>query len=286
MLALILGLISAIVAIVLAVGVNSLFSFDLTSFTLFFIVPVGAIFIGAIACWGYYFGLLKSNLKITKVNKLIGVLLALLTFLGTQFGVYMTTYVDDDGIINNKMEGVHISECFIEESTGEPINFISFTKIMVESQTISFSNRGRNLFEVEGNPIVNWIFFGINVIGMIIGSLVVRTLVMGSKKYCDDCKKYMKQKNINKYSANDQETIQKLKAINTLSAEEIRAIVGLAKYDSGAHFDVNIDWCEECNAGFLQLKYMQPEKKGKFNHVAANSIEVKLSATVVRTIIG
>jgi len=45
------------------------------------------------------------------------------------------------------------------ETRRNRLNFISFTKLMVESRTISFYHRSRTIGEVKGNAVVNWIFF-------------------------------------------------------------------------------------------------------------------------------
>jgi len=43
---------------------------------------------------------------------------------------------------------------------------------MVESRTISFYHRSRTIGEVKGNAVVNWIFFIIDGLGSIFGSVM------------------------------------------------------------------------------------------------------------------
>ncbi|HOM02044.1 MAG TPA: hypothetical protein PLH43_04365 [Acetivibrio sp.] len=63
MLSFILGAITLVLSVVLAVAIHSFTSFDLMSFSFFYVIPVGSIFIGTIACLGYYWGFLISNKK-------------------------------------------------------------------------------------------------------------------------------------------------------------------------------------------------------------------------------
>ena len=161
MLFLLLGLLGLIVNVVVFVALHSFTSFDLTGFSLFYVVPVGSILIGALSSVGYYFGILKSNKKTSNGVRWIGILIALVSFVAIQYGYYFTAYLDDHMNLNYKMEEEHVSN-FVIVDTEEEINFISFTKECVNSRSMSFSNRGRQFMEVEGNKIVNWIFYGMH----------------------------------------------------------------------------------------------------------------------------
>jgi len=68
-----------------------------------------------------------------------------------------------------------------------------------ESRTISFYHRSRTIGEVKGNAVVNWIFFIIDGLGSIFGSVMAYWLVLRDAKYCNDCKRYMKKKSILKF---------------------------------------------------------------------------------------
>jgi len=61
---------------------------------------------------------------------------------------------------------------------------------MVESRTISFYHRSRTIGEVKGNAVVNWIFFIIDGLGSIFGSVMAYWLVLRDAKYCNDATVY------------------------------------------------------------------------------------------------
>ncbi|MBP7176681.1 MAG: hypothetical protein KBA53_10795 [Thermoclostridium sp.] len=280
-----LGLIGAFVAAVLVVAIHSFTSFDLSSFSLFFVVPVGAIVTGGLGTLGYYLGVLKTNIKITKAIKWTGIVIALVCFILVQYGFYYTAYLDENMDLNFKMQGEHISLYAIGESD-EPINFFTFTQEMVNSRVISFSRRGRQLFEVEGNKVVNWIFYLVDFLGVLLGAFFARFLVIGNKKYCDNCKRYMKQKDLLKFSVQDTERVIRFKNITQMQPQEISALVhsdGIPV--EGEHYDIHLDWCKECNAGFIQLKYMELDSKNKPSHNEGKSIEIPVDSKVTQAIL-
>ncbi|ADU74891.1 MAG TPA: hypothetical protein DEF39_01280 [Hungateiclostridium thermocellum] len=81
MLGLILGTITLILSVLLAVAIHSFTSFDVMSFSVFYIIPMGSICIGTIACLGYYLGLFASNKKVSPNLFMIGLLIPILSYI-------------------------------------------------------------------------------------------------------------------------------------------------------------------------------------------------------------
>lgn len=282
MLSAILGLIGLIITVVFVVALHSLTSFNLNSFSLFFIVPVGAIATGSLACLGYYYGILKSNIKVTKAIRYIAIIIACVCFVAIQYGYYYTAYIDENYILNYKMQGEHVSNFFLADSD-EPLNFVSFTVYMVNSSVISFSRRATQLAVLEGNKILNWVFYAIDFLGMLAGAFFARQLVLGEKKYCDNCKRYMKHKNLLKFPAHDNERLTRFRSISNADSQEIVALIE----DDGNTFDedyfeVKLHYCDVCNSGILELQYMELGSKNKVKHIEEKSVEVAISSNIVR----
>lgn len=283
MLPIVLGLIGLVIDVVLVVAIHSFTSFDLSSFSLFYIVPVGAIITGALASLGYYFGILKSNLKASKTVRSIGFIITLVGFVAIQYGFYHTAYMDENNDLNFKMKGEHISNVIGDPE--EPINFISFTKEMVNSRVISFSNRGRALFDIEGVKVVNWIFYLLDFVGMLAGSFIARMVVIGDKKYCDNCKRYMKDKKFGMFSTSNYERLDRMKAITYANPDEIAAPF----QDDGCainseHYDVYLHWCTTCNSGYLQLQYMELNSKNNLSNNEAKNIEIPINSSITQMV--
>lgn len=111
-------------------------------------------------------------------------------------------------------------------------------------------------------------------------------MVIGSKKYCDHCRRYMKQKDLLKFSVQDTERVIRYKNITQMQPQEISALVhndGIPV--EGEHYDINLDWCRDCYAGYLQLKYMELDSKNKYKHNESRSIEIPIDAKVVQVIL-
>jgi len=185
--------------------------------------------------------------------------------------------------LNYKMVGEHISNYAIGDSE-EPLNFISFTKLMVESRTISFYHRSRTIGEVKGNAVVNWIFFIIDGLGSIFGSVMAYWLVLRDAKYCNDCKRYMKKKSILKFLATDIDRTIKFQDIDNLSSDEIKDLFLPTNVGKNEHYEIIVYWCQECDKGYLKMKYMGKKSKGKIEENLSKSKEFEISSYTVRTL--
>lgn len=283
MLALIFGLIGLLIDVVFVVALHSWTSFDLSAFSLFFVVPIGAIVIGGLACLGYYIGILKSNMKVTKAIQILSIVITILCFVLIQYGFYYTAYLDENMDLNYKMQGEHVSNYVIGDSE-DPVNFFSFTKLIVNSRVISFSNKGRQLLEVSGNKVVNWIFYAVGFLGMLAGAFLAQAVII-DKKYCDKCKKYMKQKELLKFPAHDTEKVNRFKSIVNIYPQEMEALMHSGNTTvQEDHYEVIMDWCDVCNDGYLRLQFMEMEAKNKFNLNIKKSIDIPINSHVTQQI--
>jgi hypothetical protein len=118
---------------------------------LFFIVPIGAIIIGAIAGMGYPSAIESYNKKRSKVNTYTVITLAVVTFVLLQFMYYKMKYLTADMSMNFHFEGEHISK-FVVSDTNQPMTFINFLQLKIETSTISFTRRVvKPIFSVSEN---------------------------------------------------------------------------------------------------------------------------------------
>ena len=191
----------------------------------------------------------------------MGLVIPIIAFIGVRYGYYATAYLDDDMNLNYKMIGEHVSNYSIGDSE-EPLNFVSFTKLMVESSSISFTYRRRNMVNIEGKPVINWIFFLIDVIGSVVGSLMAMGLVIRGRNYCDNCERYMKkQKELFSFPIGDVDTFIKMQDINTLSPEQIKRFPSCKASKNEEQYDVFVNWCDKCLRD--NMKCLQRDSKGR-----------------------
>lgn len=282
-----LTLLSCLVGSGILVGLKILFAFELTSFSLFFVVPVGAIVSGGAICSGYPFGIKKFNIKPSKRQVAIVLLLTALMFFVVQYGYYMVTYVDEDYNYNYRFQGDHVSEYYFID-TDEQINFFNFLVDSINTQIITFYSRS-NTQEIEGNKAVNWIFFAIDFIGFIFGGFFVYGYVIGSEIYCDKCSKYMKKKGLMRFTENIQERLSVVKeCIENKDISKLKEIVKsntTEQKPEDFYVDSVLYYCEDCNDGFLFFEFYVKTKKDKYEHDDKRSIKVKLDNEIVKNLL-
>ncbi len=143
----------AVGTIIVTLLFNNLSGFQLQSFSLWFVIPVGGIYVGLGAISGLYYYLFKHNKPflfshITYKIFLVSLILGGVTFLG----IYYFSY-----IIENHIPAISfIKYLKIEATSGE--SFFAINKIP--------SSQGVDM----GGPI-NSIYFYLQILGVLIGSL-------------------------------------------------------------------------------------------------------------------
>ncbi len=276
---LIFSLLWMIVGGALLFALKYLFGIDGTSFSMFFIVPIGAIIAGYIMTVGFPVGMKKGNIKSSKVSKLVSVLLAIALFVGIQYGYYQMTYIGEDITFNYKFQGDHISEYYFDDS-GEQVNFFNYTVDRVNSMTISFSrNYVREIGSVEGNKTINWLFFGIDLLGFLLGAYLAYSTTLDDLIYCDSCRKYKKNSTIGMISEAHDDNLQSLiDAIEQKDKELAHSILKAhpVKEDDAHQEYLKLDYheCDECQSSNVVVTKHTKNEKGKFSK--DNSYEKKI----------
>jgi len=122
-----LGTITLILSVLLAVAIHSFTSFDVMSFSVFYIIPMGRFVLAQSHVW-VLFGLVCKQQKSLSQSIYDWFVNSYLSYIRCSYGYYVTAYLDEDMNLNYKMVGEHISNYAIGDSE-EPLNFISFTKL-------------------------------------------------------------------------------------------------------------------------------------------------------------
>lgn len=263
----ILGLITLIVSIAIPIVLLITMDFQVIHFALFFIIPVGAIFIGYLCGYGFFKGLVLSNRKITGTHYFIGLLMAIICLASIQYGTYyLSCYNEEEQKIEYTLDGTHISE-YEEEDYGR-LTFFNYTKYMIEKTPVSFSIRTTNITEVS-NPIFGWIVTIIDYLGLILGCLGCGSNMNDENDYCDRCKTYKKKKKIfdipkpnGKAFFGDIESLNDNLNMGIL----IEEIVDKYKDDrlkTGEYYECYLVYCESCRSASFKFKLYEKNKKGK-----------------------
>lgn len=243
--------------IALVVIFNHLTGFELHSFTFFFIIPIGALLVGAAAASGLFLGLLKDNKPVTKQHYILGLILGVVAFYGIYYVDYKTTYVTENKEISYTFEGDPISYYEID---GEQITFSKFLKLSNGGSQFYF--RGRPIGEeVDPGETANSFFFYLNVVAAALAGAVVGLTIVGDKKYCQKCKKYNKEKELFKFEVEKYEEVVN-KLVNSIekpsALKEIISTYGMKKDAKVTAFaQVDLDYCPTCDDAKMHIKVLK-----------------------------
>lgn len=159
----VLGMLAGMTLTVLALCFGGL---DLLGYSIWGIIPVGAIIVGFLCGLGYFEGLDKYSKGIKGKHYLIGAVLAVLCFTGILYAEYRLAHVNAEGQLVYSLEGDHISN-YYQEAYGQ-LNFVNYTQYSIETSTVAISSHGREMFSYS-DKLMNTIFFLLNILGMIVG---------------------------------------------------------------------------------------------------------------------
>lgn len=268
--AILVGILSSAVLGFILANISMATDLNLLSFTVFYILPIGTIIFGLAISIGYFFVLIKGNIKVTFIKSLIITLIAIVAYFGVEYYIYTNTYYDDYGYRNYDKDGYHISE-YINPDTDEQFTFWSYYKHGVDHMSISFSSRSTKIATAEGKAVLNWIFEIICIIGLPIGVFAATGCIVVDRKYCDECKKYFTRKKMFALFKNynfdeDMATLQEIISSGDINnVERLRTFIEthptLDKYNSDYVLGT-VHYCEGCyKINLVLTPYIMNNKK-------------------------
>ncbi|WP_129599727.1 hypothetical protein [Anaerophilus nitritogenes] len=289
-----LGLLSLIVSILLPVLILFFTGFEALHFSIFFIIPIGALLIGYICGYGYYKGLFKSNVFITGRHYFIGFILSLICIFGIEYTSYMFTCINPQTMeIVYTLDGDHVSN-YYSEDYGQ-LDFFTYKKYMIENTPISFSYKARSIGDIS-NPTVGWVFAIIDTLGIIIGCLLAGKS-QKNHPYCHTCKLYKKEKEILNFSKGDGLAFfEELESYSSQDTNDLSINTLLSPFtldeslEKEEHFLCTLIYCNSCKKASLKFELYEFNSKNKleintdFNYlIDVNYDEIKsfISSTAI-----
>lgn len=277
-----LGFTGTILIIVLF---NHLTGFELHSFSFFFIVPLGGLLVGAAAAVGLFYGYLRYNKPVKKTHYVFGAALGVAAFLGIYYVSYLTTYVDANKEINYSFNGDPISSYEID---GQRVTFSKYLEISQNAKS-QFYFRGRPVGdEVETGGGFGALMFYLQILAAAVAGASVGLVIIGDKRYCENCTKYTKEKELFKFDVEQYEDIvcNLTNAIDKPSVlKKIIKTVGLKDDKINAFVRVDLDYCPNCYDSHLLIKVFKLDSNSNFEEVSKFSQSIKITSDVARSII-
>ncbi|MDQ0087870.1 hypothetical protein J2T12_001276 [Paenibacillus anaericanus] len=286
----IFGLLTTAASIFIALLSISLFNFKVHSLTILFIIPAGSLALGGLAAFGYYHRVMKMGKKLVKTHYLFGVILALITMVGIEYGEYMITYVSADNVVNHRLQGEHISNYSLNDSN-EPLTFKNYYSNKLDNSSVSISSRSNvnGGLTFETGRTMSTFNLVVQGLGFILGSLFGGSLLSDSKNHCQSCQRaYLKEHelfeidevdydsimvDLNKSIHDDNvyrfsDRIQQQKQIDNELCENIR-------------YNFKIGQCPKCQEGYLIIRHNKIKDDGTYEEVLEQRKVTYLSRGIV-----
>jgi hypothetical protein len=285
----ILGILSLVVSIALPVIIMIFTDFQIIHFSVFFIIPAGAIAVGYVCGFGFFKGLFLSQKKIKKSHFFIGVILAVICLVSIKYTTYYLTCFDNETMdIVYTLDGNHISN-FEVDGYGK-MTFLNYNKYLIENTPITFSRRSQELGEVS-NPTFGWIVAIIDYLGIIVGCLLAGSGISGGSEYCDTCSKYRKSKkifNIPKSNGKaffvELETLVKDMNMDVFLEEIIQKHASEDK-KLEEYYQCHLVYCEGCRTASLQFKLFERSRRNRIEENNDFNYSIKVNYDLVSSYI-
>lgn len=276
-----LGLIGTVIIVVLF---NHVTGWEIQSFSFWFIIPVGAILVGASAGAGLFYGYLKYNKPVKGFEYLVGALIGLSAFFGIYYVSYMTTYIDAEKNINYSFNGAPISSFELE---GEQITFSRFMEL-TKSTKREFYFHGRPVGEVDTGDTGSSFLFYLQVLVATLAGAGVGLLIVGNKRFCNNCNKYTKDKPLFKFDIEKYEDI--LRDLidcsdNLLAMEYVIQSNSLSKEKVNAYAQAELEYCPDCYDARIIVKVFKLDSDGDFKELSKFTKAIKVTDEVSHSIV-
>ena len=293
---LILGILSTAAIVLLTVLLVVWRGIYVHTMSFFFILPVGAILVGMGCGVGLFVGLLYWGKRPNLIHYVGSTILSIIGFVGIYYALYSTSYVTADLKINHTFEGKHISSYSYSDEEG-PITFKVLLLNEIRSRKSSFfigmRRRGGGRIPIpigsaELGSTVNWINFGLEGLGFLIGGLLIGPLILGDRRYCESCEHYMKDRSL--LSLHLEENQKVVRSINESLSSGTRLREILKPQDlmpptfEEAHFRIDVSHCPSCYEGFLLVRFMRKTSDG-FEESIEDRQTIPLKSNVIRELI-
>jgi hypothetical protein len=172
------GVVTSLLAAGIVVVGQDQFGVNVSSFSLWFIIPVGAILTGMVAASGYYFAAVGLHRRPDSTLLLNSALIGLGTFFVIRYLVYLTLRFDD---------GSPVSAL---------VGFFEYYQVAIEQKSMSIGTRGR-LDMASTGALGGWGYAveGIQLLGFLVGGVAVYGFLQ-DRPYCPNCGRYVQSKHL------------------------------------------------------------------------------------------
>ena len=237
------GFITSILTALLLYFVEKQFDLSLYTFSLWFVIPVGAIGAGCLAATGYYFG---SILFGHRPSSLI-LLNMVMASIGAFFLIHYLSF------ISLSIDGTPISEL---------VSFGTYLEVLYKKTSMTFHLRAAKIGSTGELGNIGYIVAIVQIIGFLLGGILLY-FWLKSMAYCEKCSQYLTKKDKQeRYYNNHEYFVEKIKHVAELYDDKklqelIETHSGLGDPYSGKdHYlksILELKECKKCGVHWLKI---------------------------------
>ncbi|MGG3510297.1 hypothetical protein ABES58_33105 [Paenibacillus lautus] len=258
-----IGLIGMLLSVVIAIGILSLTDFELYSYSILFVLPLGAIALGMISTSVYTWRIVSRGYKPSRQHYAVSLLMAFITFFLIQYGEYQTTYVTEDHTINHQFKGEPIRN--YTDAQENVLTFPNYLAFKLKTGETSFIHRGGEVIEMNSSSGSNWFSWSLSLVGFLLGSTFPGWFSQQGTLHCTACKRaYVTEHKLGEL------TFERVTELHDVLVQEIQsdnfnAFIDIVnRYDifknNEAHdlqetYVINIGVCPNCNHGYVIMRH-------------------------------
>lgn len=235
-----------LLAVVLDFVCSTYLNFSAFDFSLFVVIPIGAILFSLALGYFYYLCIKYKNIFITTKHIIFTVILGFLFSFIVYFMQYEVTYVDDNNYINYTFSGSHISNY---ELNGEQINYAKYIDFQLNEHDV-FVNSHRSVdFEYHQTKIMTIILFILRIMTLSIITPVILLFLTKNANKCNNCKKYYIKKIIIKYNKEDIDNV--MTHISDCVNNNKKFLYVSENINENDFYTLSIEFCPICYKGII-----------------------------------
>ena len=239
-----LGATTSIITAAILAAIDLRFNSSLYSWTVWFVIPAGAICCGFVAASGYYLGARVFNHRPTGILLLNIVAIAIATFFLIHYLNYYLLKIDGKAV-------------------RDLLSFSQFLDIEVFHPAVQFSIRHIQMGAVDLIGPWGYLYAALQMLGFAIGGVSVYAHLK-SLAYCDACSKYLAEKGIQTRYTVDSSVLTKAveEIMQCLSAGRFQDAIAAHAIGAGCEefqkelilrSQMEIKKCKDCNKHWLKF---------------------------------
>lgn len=244
---------------------NQLMNLDIQAFAIWYVVPIGAAAVGALATCGVFIGRKLAKAEFRPYHYLIAAILGAASFLAVTFVDYQLAVND----VNKELAAYKAGEQYqaftneqkelFDNEFSKKTSFGSYLTDLKDNSEFTINNRGSSKATKISNTVFSQVSFWLSFVGGALGGLIVTAIAIGDRTKCKKCRIYRDKQVSNSV---DEKAGEELKGkLEKLGGDGKDLVDILNKYPNNkfkkkvSYYTYKIMHCRSCKTGEVILEH-------------------------------